>query len=201
MKIIKYPTPQDYHSIIAQSANLAINRTDEDEDQLWSMEHTAGYTIGTQGDLSHILSNPQGIPVGLVDRGGEATYLGPGIIAVHTLIGFRDKSYSVSEFIRRLESAVIATLASMNITGTTDPANPGVYVNGKKIASVGLACVNRSVYHGIALYYNMDKSAFANILVCGQEGLAVTDIVECGGSMSQGEVEDLLLSNITSQLV
>ena len=200
MQITKYTTPQDYLDIRVQEIAYTQNRGAESEDQLWSMEHTPCFTIGNNWPATDVIANPDNLPIIQDDRGGGVTYMGPGMIAVHTLVGFRDKTYSVAEFINRLEAAVIATLSSLGIVGTLDPANSGVFVGDAKIASVGLTHINRSVYHGIALYYNMDKSQFNNIVVCGVQGGAVTDIVSLGGTISYVDLEELFLNNIVSQL-
>ena len=200
MQITKYTTPQDYLDIRTQEIAYTQNRTSESEDQLWSMEHTPCFTIGSNGTSEDILANPDNLPVIQDDRGGGVTYMGPGMIAVHTLVGFVDKPYSVAEFINRLEAAVVATLSSLGIVGTVDPDNSGVFVGDAKIASVGLTYVNRAVYHGIVLYWNVDKSQFNNIVVCGHQGQAVTDVVSLGGTISYVDLEELFLNNIVSQL-
>lgn len=200
MQITKYTTPQDYLNIRTQEIAYTQSRTSESKDQLWSMEHTPCFTIGRNGTTADIIANPNNLPVIKDDRGGGVTYMGPGMIAVHTLVGFRDKSYSVAEFINRLEAAVVATLSGLGIVGTLDPANSGVFVGDAKIASVGLTYVNRSVYHGIALYWNVDKSQFNNIIVCGVQGQKVVDVQSLGSTISYVDLEELFLNNIVSQL-
>ena len=152
-------------------------RNERTEDELWVVEHPPVFTQGMAGKAEHLLARSN-IPVVQIDRGGQITYHGPGQLVVYTLIDFKRRKISVRELVSRLENSIIATLAEYGIAAAADPKRPGVYVDGKKIASLGLRIKHGAVYHGLALNVNMDLSPFRQINPCGYAGLEMTQIAD-----------------------
>ncbi len=152
-------------------------------DAIWRTEHPPVYTLGLAGRREHLLRD-NGIRVLKVDRGGQVTYHGPGQLVVYTLIDLRRLRLGVRDMVRRLESAVIEWLDSMDISAYGKAAAPGVYVNADgreaKIAALGLKVKNGCTYHGVAVNVAMDLAPFADIDPCGYPGLAVTQIADLG---------------------
>lgn len=152
-------------------------RDEHTEDELWVVEHPPVFTQGLAGKPEHLLIRDD-IPVVQIDRGGQITYHGPGQLVVYTMIDFKRRKTSVRNIVSALENSIIDTLSDYGITANADPQRPGVYVQGKKIASLGLRIKNGSVYHGLALNIDMDLSPFTHINPCGYAGLEMTQIAD-----------------------
>lgn len=152
-------------------------RTEETEDELWVVEHPPVFTQGLAGKPEHLLVHDD-VPVVQIDRGGQITYHGPGQLVVYTMIDFKRRKTSVRNIVTVLEKSIIDTLAEYGIAANSDPQRPGVYVGGKKIASLGLRIKQGAVYHGLALNVNMDLSPFRHINPCGYAGLEMTQIAD-----------------------
>lgn len=146
------------------------NRSDSTIDELWLVEHPAVFTQGQAGKDEHLLL-PGDIPVVQVDRGGQVTYHGPGQQVIYFMINLRRRKMGVRELVTLIENGIIATLAEFNITAAAKPDAPGVYVDNKKIASLGLRVRKGCSFHGLALNVDMDLSPFLRINPCGYEGL------------------------------
>lgn len=167
----------DYQPTFEAMKAFNANRTADTEDELWVVEHPPVFTQGLAGKPEHLLRSNH-IPVVQIDRGGQITYHGPGQLVIYTLIDFKRRKTSVRHIVSILEDAIIATLAEYQIQATNDPQRPGVYVNGRKIASLGLRIKNGSIYHGLALNVNMDLKPFYQINPCGYAGLEMTQIAD-----------------------
>jgi lipoyl(octanoyl) transferase len=163
-------------------------RTPATPDELWLTTHPPIYTQGVAGKPEHLLSNPLNIPVIKTDRGGQITYHGPGQAIVYCLIDLRRKSYGVRELVRRIEGAVIATLAAHGVAAEGRTDAPGVYVRGRKIASLGLKVRNGCTYHGVALNVDSDLSPFATTNPCGLLGMHMTRCLDEGITLSTNEI-------------
>ena len=150
-------------------------RTAETQDQFWLVEHPPVFTQGQAGKAEHLLF-PGDIPVVQTDRGGQVTYHGPGQLVAYPLLDLKRLKIGVRELVICIEEAIIATLAHYQITSSAKPDAPGVYVDGKKIASLGLRVRRGCSFHGLALNVDMDLSPFLQINPCGYEGLAMTQI-------------------------
>ncbi len=150
-------------------------RTSETEDELWVLEHPPVFTQGMAGKAEHLLA-PTDIPVVQIDRGGQVTYHGPGQLIIYTLIDFKRRKISVRDLVHRLENSIINTLESFGIHSYSEDKRPGVYVDNKKIASLGLRIKNGAVYHGLSLNVNMDLSPFHVINPCGYSGLEMVQV-------------------------
>jgi lipoyl(octanoyl) transferase len=150
-------------------------RTAETQDQFWLVEHPPVFTQGQAGKAEHLLF-PGEIPVVQTDRGGQVTYHGPGQLVAYPLLDLKRLKIGVRELVTHIEETIIATLAYYQIASAAKPDAPGVYVDGKKIASLGLRVRRGCSFHGLALNVDMNLSPFLQINPCGYEGLAMTQI-------------------------
>ena len=174
---IRYFRNQPYLPMFEAMKIFTDARTAQTEDEFWVVEHQAVFTQGKAGKPEHIL-NAGNIPVVQTDRGGQVTYHGAGQVTVYTLVDFARLHISVHELVTRLEKAIIAVLAEYDIDAYAEEKRPGVYVAGKKIASLGLRIRHKAVYHGLSLNVNMDLSPFQQINPCGYAGLEMTQIAD-----------------------
>lgn len=154
---------------------FTVNREANTPDEIWLLEHEPVYTQGLAGKAEHLLQQTH-IPVIQTDRGGQITYHGPGQLMIYTLLDLNRLGLNTRDFVIALENLVIDTLATFSISATGAREAPGVYVNGAKIASIGLRVKKGCAYHGIALNVAMDLSPFSQINPCGFQGLAMTQI-------------------------
>jgi len=148
-------------------------------DEIWFLEHPPVFTLGMNAKREHVLA-PGDIPVVQIDRGGQVTYHGPGQLVVYPLIDLRRAQLGVRDFVTALERAVIGYVAQFGITAECRRNAPGVYVAGRKLASVGVRVRRGATYHGLALNVNLDLTPFQRINPCGYAGLEVTQLVELG---------------------
>lgn len=160
-------------------------------DEIWLLEHPPVFTLGLAADKSHVLA-PGDIPVVQIDRGGQVTYHGPGQLVVYPLIDVRRLALSVRGLVTALENAVIDYVAGFGVTAVGRRDAPGVYVEGRKLASVGLRIRRHASYHGLAMNIAMDLSPFARINPCGMAGMQVTQLSELGGPADVKAVADVL---------
>lgn len=148
-------------------------------DEIWALEHEPVFTLGMNGDPAHVLAAGD-IPVVKVDRGGQVTYHGPGQVVVYPLIDLRRAALGVRDLVTALEQSVIECVSKYGVSATTRPKAPGVYVDGAKLASVGIRVRRGASYHGIALNVDMNLEPFQRINPCGYEGLAMTQLSALG---------------------
>jgi len=151
-------------------------------DELWLLQHPPVYTLGLGGRREHVLAS-DGIEVVHSDRGGQVTYHGPGQLLAYALVDLRRRGLAIRRYVRLLEQSVIELLADLGVAAERRPGAPGVYVEGRKIASLGLSVFNGRCYHGVALNVCMDLSPFAGIVACGQRGVEATQLADCGVAM------------------
>ena len=166
---------QDYRKTWASMQNVILSKGNEDPDELWLLEHFPVYTMGFGASEDHLLSESN-IPVVRSDRGGEVTYHGPGQIVAYFLINLRRKKWGPKKFVNELEASVIDFLKEYNISSTRQSGDPGIYVEDKKISSVGLKIKRGFSYHGLSINIDMDLSPFENINVCGNKSLKATHL-------------------------
>jgi lipoyl(octanoyl) transferase len=152
-------------------------RTAQTADELWFLEHPAVFTLGMAGRREHLLA-PGDIPVQQTDRGGQVTYHGPGQLVVYALLDLRRAGLGARDLVTGLEQSVIRYAAQLGITAMARPAAPGVYVDGRKLASVGIRIRRGASFHGLALNVNMDLEPFRRINPCGHTGLVMTQLAE-----------------------
>lgn len=170
---------RDYESTWRQMQAFTDTRDDATADEFWQVEHPPVFTLGLNGKPEHVL-DPGDIPVIPVDRGGQVTYHGPGQVVIYTLLDLRRSGLGVRALVNALESAVIDYLATRGITARARPDAPGVYVDGAKIAALGLRVRRGGSYHGLAFNLDPDLSAFDRINPCGYRGLATTSLAALG---------------------
>lgn len=173
-------------------------RDEQAVDQLWLVQHQPVFTQGQAGKAEHILA-PGDIPVVQVDRGGQVTYHGPGQIVAYPLIDLERKGIGVRAFVARLEQAVIDVLDGYGVAGERVAGAPGIYVDGAKIASLGLRVRRGRSFHGLALNVDMDLEPFQRINPCGFSGLQVTQL-SAHAPVRLDEVADRLVACLASQL-
>lgn len=190
----------DYLPVFEAMKRFNENRNGQTEDELWIVEHPPVFTQGLAGKPEHLLFD-NSIPVIQIDRGGQITYHGPGQLVIYTLIDFKRRKQSVRHIVSALENSIIAVLADYGIAAQADPQRPGVYVGGKKIASLGLRIKNGSVYHGLALNIDMDLSPFKQINPCGYAGLEMAQIADfVSPPPAFDEVADKLAARLQTEL-
>lgn len=168
-------------------------------DEIWFLEHPPVFTLGMNAAPEHLLA-PGDIPVVQIDRGGQVTYHGPGQLVVYPLLDVRRAGLGVRQLVMALENAIIDLLASWNITAVAKREAPGVYVNDRKVASIGLRIRRGSSYHGLAFNVAMDLQPFQRINPCGYRGLEVIDLRSLGVNASVREVADALSPRLLASL-
>ena len=170
---------QPYEPVWRAMQAFTDTRGEATPDEAWLVEHPPVFTQGLNGRAEHVLDAGD-IPLVQVDRGGQVTYHGPGQAVVYFLVNLRRCGLGVRAFVSAMEQAVIALLAEHGVTAAARQDAPGVYVNGAKIASLGLRVRRGCSYHGLALNVAMDLAPFARINPCGYAGLPVTSLVQLG---------------------
>ena len=175
---------------------FTAERTEHTADELWVLEHPPVFTLGQAGKREHLLA-PTDIPVLAIDRGGQVTYHGPGQVVIYVLVDLKRRGYGVKELVWRMEQAVIDLLASHKVIATRRQGAPGVYVNGAKIAALGLRIKQGCSYHGLALNVDMDLAPFSLINPCGYPGMAVTQTRDLGMADSPVQVGEELGRDLT----
>lgn len=174
-------------------------RTAETADRIWFLEHPPVFTQGMNGKMEHLLA-PGDIPVVQIDRGGQVTYHGPGQLVVYPLVDLKRRKLGVRELVVALENAVIETVSQWGIAAYGKRDAPGVYVENRKLASLGLRIRRGCSYHGLALNVAMDREPFQRINVCGFTGLEVTDLQSLGGPSDVREVANALEAPLLAAL-
>ncbi|MFM2590702.1 lipoyl(octanoyl) transferase LipB [Vibrio sp. TBV020] len=197
--VVKHLGRQDYEPIWQAMHDFTDNRTDETADEVWLVEHNPVFTQGQAGKAEHLL-NTGDIPVVQSDRGGQVTYHGPGQLVAYFLINLRRKKIGVRDLVTHIENLVINTLKTYNIDSAARPDAPGVYVDGKKICSLGLRIRKGCSFHGLALNVNMDLSPFHRINPCGYAGMEMVQVSQLGGPTDITEVENKLVEELVSLL-
>ena len=169
----------DYLSTWQEMKDFTGSRTKNTPDEIWLLQHPPVYTQGVAGKPEHLLHNDD-ILVIRTDRGGQITYHGPGQIVAYLLLDLRRLKLGVRELVRKIESAVVDLLWDYRIDATGRTDAPGVYVDGAKIAALGLKIKNGCCYHGLSLNVDMNLIPFAAINPCGYSGLQVTQTRDLG---------------------
>ena len=189
----------DYQPVFEQMQAFTQQRDENTEDELWLLEHNPVFTQGTNGKAEHIL-NTNAIPIVQTDRGGQVTYHGAGQLIAYTLFDLKRLGIGVREMVTRLENSVIAVLAELDINAHARVDAPGVYVDDKKIAALGLRVKHGKCYHGLSLNIDIDLTPFSMINPCGYQGLEVVDIKTLGYNISIEQAKKQLVLAIQSQI-
>lgn len=199
MAAIKNLGLQNYESIWRDMQQFTQNRSPETPDEIWVVEHFPVYTLGLNGKREHLLDTGS-IPVINSDRGGQVTYHGPGQLVIYTLLDIKRLNLGVRQLVTILEQAMISALAQQGISAVSRAAAPGVYVNDKKIGSIGLRIKKNCSYHGLSLNNDMDLRPFDHINTCGYSELKVTQLSELGITVSSNQLASSVIQAITSAL-
>lgn len=167
----------DYETALRKMRDFTVRRDADTADELWLLEHPPVYTLGLAADAAHGPKLDNGIPVIQAERGGEITYHGPGQLVLYTLVDLARRGIKVKQFVAMLEQSVIDLVDGR---AQRKPGAPGVYVNGAKVAALGIRVSRGCAFHGLALNVDMDLAPFAAIDPCGYPGLAVTQTRDLG---------------------
>lgn len=173
-----------------------IMRTD---DEIWLVEHLPTFTLGQNGKEEHIL-NESDIPIIQSDRGGQVTYHGPGQLIAYILLDLKKRGFGIRQMVARIEDAIINMLSTWDIIADRRQGAPGVYVQGDKVASLGLRVRKGWTYHGLSLNVNMDLTPFSLINPCGIPDLNMTQLSDLGGPSQMAQVKPVLVKHLTETL-
>ncbi len=176
-----------------------MNASPDTADEIWLLEHPPVYTLGLNTDPAHLLGTGT-VPVIQTDRGGQVTYHGPGQLIVYVMVDLARAKLGIRSVVTALETAVVKLAASYGITAVPRSDAPGVYVNGAKLASVGLRIRRGATYHGLALNVAMDLAPFRGINPCGHAGLDVTSLEELGVAVTLQAGGEQLLPGLLREL-
>lgn len=189
----------DYEPTWRRMQSFTETRGGDRQDELWFLEHPPVFTLGLNGSREHLLA-PGDIPVVQVDRGGQVTYHGPGQLVVYPLLDLGRSGLGVRALVCTLERAVIRCVAGYGIEAIGSREAPGVYVDGRKLASIGLRIRRNCSYHGLALNVDMDLEPFRRINPCGFQGLELTQLSALGVSHGLQRVASDLESALLDEL-
>lgn len=188
---------QQYETVWQQMQHFTDQRTKQSIDEIWLVEHSPVFTLGQAGKREHLLK-PGKIPVIQTDRGGQVTYHGPGQLVLYILLDLRRNKIGIRQLVTLIEESIIGTLRSYDINSNARKEAPGVYVDGRKIAALGLRVRRGCSYHGLSLNVKMDLGPFNCINPCGHANLEVTQLADLGGPtdiITIGEMVATLLCN------
>ncbi len=163
--------------------------------EIWLLEHPPVFTLGTAADNNHVL-DPKEIPVVQSDRGGEVTYHGPGQLIIYFLLDIKKLGCGPNKLVVSIQEFIKELLSDLSIESSFIKGAPGVYVNDKKIASIGLRISKNKTYHGISINFDMDLKPFTYINPCGYEGLEVTQIKDFNRNISKLQLEELVIEKL-----
>ena len=191
---------QPYLPVWQEMQRFTDQRNETTADECWLLQHPPVFTLGKNGKPEHI-HDPGSIPVIQSDRGGQITYHGPGQIIVYTLLDLKRMNIGVRELVTCIENSVIGLLQDYAVDAGACKDAPGVYVDGRKIAALGLRVRKGCSFHGLALNVDMDLAPFSHINPCGYQGLEVTQLAELADIKDFGAVEQQLLSHLKRQFL
>lgn len=190
---------QPYEPVSRAMHEFTDTRDETTLDEIWLVEHERVFTQGQAGKAEHVLV-PGDIPVIQSDRGGQVTYHGPGQQVMYVLLNLKRRKLGVRELVTILEQTVVNTLAELNIDAYPRADAPGVYVDGRKICSLGLRIRKGCSFHGLALNIDMDLSPFLRINPCGYAGLEMTQVSSLRSGVSLSDVQPLLIDKFIELL-
>jgi lipoyl(octanoyl) transferase len=197
--IVKHLGRQDYEPVWRDMQKFTDQRDEHTIDELWLVEHPPVFTQGLAGKAEHVLAAGD-IPVIQVDRGGQVTYHGPGQIVAYPMINLRRHGIGVKSLVNGIEQAIINTVALYDILAERKADAPGVYVQGAKIASLGLRIRRACSFHGLAFNIDMDLEPFQRINPCGFSGLEVIQLSDLAKNVEIHQVEQQLIDAFCHQL-
>ncbi|MGG7445340.1 lipoyl(octanoyl) transferase LipB [Kosakonia oryzendophytica] len=190
---------QPYDPVSRAMHEFTDTRDDTTPDEIWLVEHMPVFTQGQAGKAEHLLATGD-IPVIQSDRGGQVTYHGPGQQVMYVLINLKRRKIGVRELVTLLENTVINTLAILDIPAQARADAPGVYVDGKKICSLGLRIRKGCSFHGLALNIAMDLAPFMRINPCGYAGMEMTQISQLSQKADMDKIRTILIREFLALL-
>lgn len=190
----------DYATTWQAMQRFTRERTPDTADEIWLLQHPPIYTYGVAGRAAHLPRADDGIPLLKVDRGGQVTYHGPGQLIAYVLVDLQRRGLRVRGLVRLLEQAVIDLLAEFGIAASGREDAPGVYVQGAKIAALGLRIRRGCSYHGLSLNVDMDLAPFRQIDPCGYPDLAVTQLRDLAVVPPMERVQQSLTAQLSHKL-
>ena len=197
--LIRYFPTVDYSPCWQAMRALTDHRGDDTEDELWVLEHPPVFTLGQAGKPEHVL-NPGDIPVVNSDRGGQVTYHGPGQTVIYLMLDIKRIGLGSRGLVTAIEDSIIEFLNDQGINAASRDDAPGVYVNGAKIASLGLRIRRGATYHGLAINRDMDLSPWQRINPCGHVGQPMTTLRAQGVTLEREETEQQLVTVLAKRL-
>ncbi|MDX1518326.1 MAG: lipoyl(octanoyl) transferase LipB [Woeseiaceae bacterium] len=189
----------DYVPVWRAMQSFTERRGDDTGDEIWFTEHRPVFTLGVNAGREHLLA-PGDIPVVQIDRGGQVTYHGPGQLMIYPLLDLRRANIGVRTLVTALEQCVVDLAAEFGIEAASRCDAPGVYVDGTKLASVGLRIRRGASFHGMALNVDVDLEPFTRINPCGFSDLAVTDFARLGAERDLQAVRRRLIPHFLRHL-
>jgi lipoyl(octanoyl) transferase len=190
---------QVYEPVWRAMQEFTNTRTESTPDEIWFCDHDGVFTLGLNSKPEHLLA-PGDIPVIQIDRGGQVTYHGPGQLMIYPLIDLRRAGLGVRDLVTALEQSVVDLAADYGIEAASRCDAPGVYIEGVKLASVGLRIRRGSSFHGMALNVDVDLEPFSRINPCGFKDLQLTDLARLGADNDLAAVRDKLLPHLLRHL-
>lgn len=190
---------QDYEPTWKKMQDFTAARDENSNDELWCLQHPPVFTMGLNGKKEHLL-NIKDIPVINIDRGGQVTYHGPGQLVIYTLIDLQRLGIGVKELVSIIENSIIKLLQQYSIEAQGKENAPGVYVDGAKIAALGLRIKKNKSYHGLSLNIDMDLTPFQQINPCGYAGMAVTQITDLKSGLDLMRIKKDLVNHLSQLL-
>ena len=190
---------QDYVPLWREMQAFTDTRVDDTPDEIWFVEHPPVFTMGLNASEEHLLA-PGDIPVVQIDRGGQVTFHGPGQLMIYPLIDLRRSNIGIRTLVTALEQSVVNLAEDYDVEATADPKAPGVYVDGDKLASVGLRIRRGSSFHGMALNVDVDLEPFSRINPCGYAELQMTDLRRLGIALDLAQSAEKILPHFLRHL-
>ncbi|NNM60921.1 MAG: lipoyl(octanoyl) transferase LipB [Steroidobacteraceae bacterium] len=189
----------EYEPVWRAMQRFTDTRGASTRDEIWLLEHPPVFTLGMNASREHLL-DPGPIPVVQVDRGGQVTYHGPGQLVLYPLLDLKRLKLGIRELVVALEGAVIDHAAELGILAAARREAPGVYVDGAKLASVGLRVRRGGSYHGLSVNVSVELGPFERINVCGYRGLAVTRFVDLGCAEDVSSAGEAIVRHLIRRL-
>ena len=190
---------RDYETTWREMQSFTRARDADSPDELWVVQHPPVFTLGTNGKAEHIL-NAGDIPVVKIDRGGQVTYHGPGQLVIYLLLNLHRRKLGIRKLVTILEESIVALLKTYGVDAYADPDAPGVYVNKRKIAALGLRVSRGYTTHGLSLNVNMDLEPCTRIKPCCYAGLEIIQCQDLGIDSSIETLANELVSHLNQQL-
>ena len=197
--VVKNLGEKPYVKIWQTMKSFTDSRDEFVSDEIWFVQHPPVYTLGQAGKVEHLLTTSD-IPVVHSDRGGQVTYHGPGQLVCYLLLDVRRLRFGVRALVTAIEQSIIQLINSYGVTAESKPEAPGVYVDGKKLAALGLRIRKGCSYHGLSLNVDMDLDPFLNINPCGFKGLEVVDMKGLGIDRPMTEIMEELTDILIRQI-